>query len=87
MGRQVALFTAVLGLTDRLRSVFVPYFRYLLDPIAAHLGGGAQEGEGPKRKKKRKASSGMLAVADKASTEPGAVEDTWRLRHKVCWIH
>jgi len=87
LGRQVALFTAVLGLTERLRSVFVPYFRYLLDSIAAHLGGGAAQAEGPRRKKKKKASSGVLSVADEASSEPGTVEDTWRLRFKVCWVH
>ncbi len=84
LGRQVALFTAVLGLTERLRSVFVPYFRYLVDPIAAHLGGSAVEAEGHRRKKKKKSTAGMLAVADESSTEPGVVEDTWRLRFKVC---
>ena len=80
----MALFTAVLGLTERLRSVFVPYLRYLVDPIAAHLGGSAVEAEGHRRKKKKKSTAGMLAVADESSTEPGVVEDTWRLRFKVC---
>lgn len=84
LGRQVALFTAVLGLVERLRSVFVPYFRYLVDSIAAHLGGSAVEAEGHIRKKKKKSTAGVLAVADESSTEPGVVEDTWRLRFKVC---
>ena len=73
----------MLGLAERLRSVFVPYFRYLLEPIAAHLGGGTADAEGPRRKKKKKSSSGVVAVADDASTEPAVVEDTWRLRYKV----
>ncbi|KAA6423835.1 MAG: U3snoRNP10 and NUC211 domain-containing protein, partial [Trebouxia sp. A1-2] len=83
LGRQVALFTAVLGLIERLRSVFVPYFRYLVDPIAAHLGGSAVEAEGHRRKKKKKSTAGMLDVADESSTEAGVVEDTWHLRFKV----
>ncbi len=84
LGRQVALFTAVLGLTERLRTVFLPYFRYLVDPIAAHLGGSAVETEGHKRKKKKKSTAGVVAVSDESSTDPGVVEDTWRLRFKVC---
>ena len=84
LGRQVALFTAVLGLTERLRSVFVPYFRYLLDSIAAQLGAGlADAGEAPRKKKKKKSVGVALAVGDDASAEPGVVEDTWRLRFKV----
>ena len=86
LGRQVALFTAVLGLADRLRSVFVPYFRYLLDPIAAHLGGTGSDGERHKRKKKKKSSTAVVAVADESSDEPSVVEDTWQLRYKVCYI-
>ncbi len=37
--RGVALAAVVNALTERLRSVFVPYFRYLLDPFLAHLAG------------------------------------------------
>ena len=85
LGRQVALFAVVLGLTDRLRSVFVPYFRYLLDSIAAQLGGASGDaGVAPKRKKKKKSSSVAVAVGDEGSEEPAVVEDTWRLRFKVC---
>ena len=84
LGRQVTLFTAVLGLTGRLRSVFVPYFRYLLDAIAAQLGGAMGDvGAAPRRKKKKKSSSAVVAVGDEASGEPVVVEDTWRLRFKV----
>lgn len=82
LGRQVALFTAVLGLTERLRSVFVPYFRYLLDLIAAQLGGPS--GDAPRKKKKKKTGSVAVAVGDESSGEPAVVEETWRLRFKVC---
>lgn len=84
LGRQVALFTAVLGLTERLRSVFVPYFRYLLDSIAAQLGGALGDaGAVPRKKKKKKASSVAVAAGDEASAEPAVIEDTWRLRFTV----
>ena len=85
LGRQVALFTAVLGLTERLRSVFVPYFRYLLDLIVAQLGGASGDaGTAPRKKKKKKTGSVAVAVGDESSGEPAVVEDTWRLRFKVC---
>lgn len=88
LGRQVALFTAVLGLTERLRSVFVPYFRYLLDLIAAQLGGAsADAGAAPRKKKKKKTGSVAVAVGDESSGEPAVVEDTWRLRFQVCMLH
>ena len=84
LGRQVALFTAVLGLTERLRSVFVPYFCYLLDSIAAQLGGSlADAGKIPRKKKTKRSTSVALAVGDDASREAHVVEDTWRLRFKV----
>lgn len=84
LGRQVALFTAVLGLTERLHSVFVPYFRYLLESIAAQLGGAlGGAGAAPRRKKKNKSSRVAVALGDEASGEPAVIEDTWRLRFKV----
>ena len=57
VGRQTAFFSLVIALTRRLRAVFVPYFRYLMDAVVAHLGGdvaaGADSAEKPKKKKKR----------------------------------
>lgn len=73
----------MLGLSERLRSVFVPYFRYLLDPIAAHLGATSSEAADGPRKKRKKRSSAAVAVTTDDSDAP-AVEDTWRLRLKVC---
>ena len=84
LGRQVALFTAVLGLTERLCSVFVPYFRYLLDSIVAQLGGASGDPGAAPKKKKKKSSSVTVPVGDEGSREPAVVEDTWRLRFKVC---
>ena len=61
LGRQAALFSVVVALTRRLRAVFVPYFRYMMDGIVAHLGGShAAGGSGedkPKKKKKRQSLS------------------------------
>lgn len=39
VARGVALCTLVNALTERLRSVFVPYFRYLLGPLLDFLSG------------------------------------------------
>ena len=69
-GRQTALFSLVVALTRRLRAVFVPYFRYLMDAVVVHLGGDAAGGnsaEKPKKKKKRPmldADPGKGAPAD-----------------------
>jgi BP28CT (NUC211) domain len=41
-GRPLVLFTAAAALTDRLGSVFVPYFRYLLDAALAALNYGGE---------------------------------------------
>ena len=56
MGRQAALFAAVVALEDQLRSVFVPYMRYLLDPAIGHLSGAAPAATVPPKKKRKKAS-------------------------------
>ena len=82
LGRQIALFSTVLGLSERLRSVFVPYFRYLLDPIAAHLGGSSAEAADAPRRKRKKRSSAVAVMGD-TSDDPVVIEDTWRLRLKV----
>ena len=76
----------MLGLSERLRSVFVPYFRYLLDPMAAHLGGGSSNAADGPRKKRKKRSSAVAVMGD-SSSDPAVVEDTWRLRLKVGSVH
>lgn len=83
LGRQIALFSVVLGLTHWLKRVFVPYYRYLLDPIAAHMGGSTDSAGGDAPRKKRKKRSNTVTVMGDASSDPKDVEDSWRLRLKV----
>ncbi|KAK9810295.1 hypothetical protein WJX72_008160 [[Myrmecia] bisecta] len=78
LGRQVAFFGAVAALTERLRSVFVPYFRHLLDPAIKHLGGKPEE---PVKKKKKKKAAAGVAVG--APAGPVGNEMTWCLRLRV----
>lgn len=60
------------------RSVFVPYFRYLLAPAleALEAAGAATE---PRKKRKKKDA----AAADADALAPDA-QDQWRLRLQVC---
>ncbi|KAK9866983.1 hypothetical protein WJX84_002095 [Apatococcus fuscideae] len=71
LGRQTALFSVVIALTRRLRAVFVPYFRYLMDVAVVHLGGSmaatGDEAEKPKKKKKRQQAG--VAAADGSSPD------------------
>lgn len=83
VGRQIALFGVSAALTQRLRSVFVPYFRYLLDKAVRHLGGAAVAPGGPgaqPAKKKRKAS---LGGGDGDVAAAGDDEASWTLRLRV----
>jgi U3 small nucleolar RNA-associated protein 10 len=75
--RQVVLFGAAAALTGRLRSVFVPYFRYLLDPAVVHLSGNAAGGH---KKKKRRASS---STGGGGGVGGGGGEAEWLLRMRV----
>ncbi len=55
--RQTVLFSVAAALTERLRSVFVPYFRYLLDKTVRHLsadGSGLSSQPHRSKKKQRK---------------------------------
>ncbi|KAL6765337.1 NUC211 domain-containing protein [Haematococcus lacustris] len=73
--RVITLFTVVCGLADKLRSVLVPYFKYLLDLAVNSLtqpagqAGGAAGGKTPKRKKQKKGEVGSTALA--AASTPG----------------
>ena len=88
LGRQVALYGVVIALTQRLRSVFAPYFRYLLDGALAHLAGGAPSAA-VQPKKKRKKSAAVAAASLVAGGEangggdPALVRDAWLLRLRV----
>ena len=77
LSRQVTLFGVSGALAERLRSVFVPYFRYLVDKAAKHLSsdasGGSQAG-----KKRRK----QISAADPCAVPEGSVS-SWVLRLRV----
>jgi U3 small nucleolar RNA-associated protein 10 len=63
LGRTVALLAAVGSLSRRLKGVFVPYFKYLLDICLAQLSGAAAAAAGMARpKKKRRKSEGGAGV-------------------------
>ena len=69
------------ALALRLRSVFVPYYRYVIDGAIAHLTGSASEAQ-PQPKKKRKKSS--LTPADGTPAPVGeAAGLQWLVRHRV----
>jgi len=74
--REAALFGVASALSARLRSVFVPYFRYLIDRAVGHLAGGAGSAA-PKKKKRRGAAVDGGADAD------GDSELSWLLRVRV----
>jgi U3 small nucleolar RNA-associated protein 10 len=59
LGRTVALLTAVVALSHRLRSVFAPYYKCILDLLLAQLTGAAAAAAGvrPPKKKRRKSAA------------------------------
>eukprot|EP00884_Botryococcus_braunii_P015620 jgi/Botrbrau1/2741/Bobra.0164s0021.1 len=88
LARKVAFIKVVGALTARLRTLFVPYFRYVL-PLALEALGGAEEAlealgtdtadEAPRKKRKSKrksAAEGTPAHADEAKL-------SWLLRFQV----
>ena len=81
LGRQVVLYGVIHALTERLRSVFVPYFRYVLDGAVTVLTGQAQEASQPK--KKRRKSKAIEPVGDVVSADAGVAQNTWLLRFRV----
>jgi U3 small nucleolar RNA-associated protein 10 len=81
LGRQAAFFSVVHALTQRLRSVFVPYFRYVLDTAVGHLAGEAPVQ--PHAKKKRKKSKAADVAAGAVSADAGLANDAWLLRFRV----
>ena len=87
LGRQATLFHVVRSLTQSLRSVFVPFYRYLLDSAVAHLGGseaaGAVGGKEDKRSRKRRKLLAAAGAAVEGSTDAWVVQTGWRLRLEV----
>ena len=87
LGRQVVLYGVIHALTERLRSVFVPYFRYVLDGAIALLTGQAADASA-QPKKKRKKSKAVEPLGDVVSTDAGIAQNTWLLRFRVgAFIH
>ncbi|CAI5465431.1 unnamed protein product [Closterium sp. Yama58-4] len=78
--RHLTLFGLVNVLSDKLRSVFVPYFQYLFDIAIRHLVGTADAAKGGIKKKRRKSASVAAAAEDSIAQ--------WQLRHLVvCALH
>jgi U3 small nucleolar RNA-associated protein 10 len=78
IGRVITLFAAASSLSEKLRSVFVPYFKYLLDLAVKHLGGASGAAGSASARKPKKAKKGG------EDGESGASEvDTWVLRGRV----
>ncbi len=84
-GRLIGLFTAAANLAEKLRSVFVPYYRHLLDlavkhlqPAAAAVAAGAVKASSKKRRK-----SGADAAAADAAGAPAGGAAEWVLRLKI----
>lgn len=90
LSRCAALYRVVGALTERLRGIFLPYFRYLLDSMPAllstspdqPLGAGAHDSAAKKSKKARRASSSaaQAAAAEAGSAVEGAA---WVVRLHV----
>ncbi len=75
--RAVALLAAANVLSERLRSVFTPYFQPLMDSIIAALGhDGGSTSAGPTKKKRKKSGAQLL---DNISPELAPLEATLRL--------
>ena len=81
LARPLVLFSAAEVLGARLRSVFVPYFTYLVDSAVAHLGQPAAGGSDAKASKKRRKASGS-DDAD-ASSRPWEDVESALLRFKI----
>ncbi|EFJ42549.1 hypothetical protein VOLCADRAFT_107183 [Volvox carteri f. nagariensis] len=83
LGRMVAMFGVVNALADRLRSVLVPYYRYLLDLCVQHLGGAdGMDGKGARSKKKPRRSA-AASVDAAASYNDQQVCLAWLLRLRI----
>lgn len=82
LSRNVSLFAVINALAEGLRSVFVPYYRTLLDLCVAHL---VPDGVQPSKKKLRVSSAaGVASVAGMEGPKGAAtVHAEWWLQLKV----
>ncbi|GAB4814939.1 hypothetical protein N2152v2_001985 [Parachlorella kessleri] len=81
--RGVALAAVVNALAERLRSVFVPYFRHLLDLFLGYLADGSAAAPATKKQKKKKKQRTEAAGEADTTADPVQAEDGWRLRFQV----
>ena len=82
LGRQAVLLSAATTFAQRLRSVFVPYFRYLWEPLLAALDRPVTTRARKKRKKSKAAAEEDAAVAGGESSS-WASESDWHCRVQV----
>jgi U3 small nucleolar RNA-associated protein 10 len=85
--RPLALFAVVNALVERLRSVFVPYFKHLLPHCLDALnqdgdedGATADNEKEPKKKKKKKQQSKGAATSAAANDNEALISSKWLLR-------
>jgi U3 small nucleolar RNA-associated protein 10 len=89
LSRAVLLFAGAEALAARLRSVFVPYFTYLVDAALLHLSPAAagEPGSEGKAAKKKRRKEGRAKEAESAADGSGMSEEdeveAWVLRLKV----
>lgn len=81
--RPAVLFAASAALTRRMQSVFVPYFRYLIDPLVAALESSAHPGA-PSRPSKRRKSAPVASDATAVPADPADEAVAWYTRLQVC---
>ena len=81
LGRQAAFFGAVHALALRLRSVFVPYYRGLMDDAIRHLTSAAAAADAQPKKKRRKSSLPAADAPASSSDDPTGLR--WVVRHRV----
>lgn len=78
IGRLAALFAAVCTLSERLRGVFAPYYKYFFTQLMQQLAGDVLGGSGKRSKKKRKLSA--AAGEASAASDDGTMQSIWLTR-------
>lgn len=80
--RNISFYNFIDSLTGKLRSVFVPYFQYLMDGCVHHLTGGQDHEVNVQAKHKRKKSKLTEKVVG-SETKQALTESEWNLRMLV----
>lgn len=92
--RPAVLFAISAALTRRMQSIFVPYFRYLLDPLVAALEAGTHLSTSHRPSKRRKSASTAAppdTAAATADSEGEAIVSFTRMQAlsalEQCFLH